>query len=332
MKRLLYGICFLLWILPCYSVVKVKITSGINNPTLQKRMEKNASLLLTALKTAYENEKVELDLSGIECIEQESFEDEMQRLWDNSYVYPDRDNISAICIKTAEGFQLRDFSVELKPHGTNAPDESSLKSGIICFTKEGLTEYFYFSDDLHANREVLKYGEIANEDIVRRLQIEEFVNRFRLAYEKKDLEYIDQTFSDDALIITGKVIKRANVQSVIRPEDVTYIKHNKTQYLEHLRIVFRKNEWIKVNFSDIVIKRHPSKDYADFYGVTLKQNWWSSTYSDEGTLFMLWDFRNDTLPVVHVRTWQPLGINPFDLGDFDLENATTDEPNQTTEE
>ena len=28
-------------------------------------------------------------------------------------------------------------------------------------------------------------------------------------------------------------------------------------------------------------------------------------YSDDGYLFMLWDFRDDSMPQIHVRTWQP---------------------------
>ena len=38
----------------------------------------------------------------------------------------------------------------------------------------------------------------------------------------------------------------------------------------------------------------------------LRQEWRSSTYSDEGYLFLLWDFPEDGGdPIIHVRTWQP---------------------------
>ena len=49
--------------------------------------------------------------------------------------------------------------------------------------------------------------------------------------------------------------------------------------------------------------KHPAKD--GFYGVTLKQGWVADRYSDEGYLFLLWDFTNPEAPQIHVRTWQP---------------------------
>ena len=60
----------------------------------------------------------------------------------------------------------------------------------------------------------------------------------------------------------------------------------------------------------------------------MKQSWKSSNYSDEGYLFLLWEFPEDgSSPIIHVRTWQPEMVNgqeqqPDDnistLGGFDL--------------
>ncbi|MCI6830321.1 MAG: hypothetical protein MR924_13905, partial [Prevotella sp.] len=64
------------------------------------------------------------------------------------------------------------------------------------------------------------------------------------------------------------------------------------------------------------------------YGVRLHQSWKSSTYSDEGYLFLLWEFPEDgSDPIIHVRTWQPEIVggtrqkpddNISTLGGFDL--------------
>ena len=45
--------------------------------------------------------------------------------------------------------------------------------------------------------------------------------------------------------------------------------------------------------------------YDKIYGVQLKQGWNSSTYSDEGYLFLMIDFTNPKEPIIHVRAWQP---------------------------
>jgi len=77
----------------------------------------------------------------------------------------------------------------------------------------------------------------------------------------------------------------------------------------------------------LVIVEHPTK--KGIYGVTVLQKWNSSRYSDEGYVFMMWDFRNPKKPQIHVRTWQPKYLDEatgkkldpndvFTLGSFDL--------------
>jgi hypothetical protein len=62
------------------------------------------------------------------------------------------------------------------------------------------------------------------------------------------------------------------------------------------------------------------------YGVTLKQDWKSSMYSDKGYVFLLIDYRNEQEPIITVRTWQPQEYNGrplaqseiFQIGDFNV--------------
>ena len=68
-------------------------------------------------------------------------------------------------------------------------------------------------------------------------------------------------------------------------------------------IFFTYNAFVKVVFDSVEIMRH-EKD-QDLYGVTLKQNWYSSTYSDTGWVFLLWDFKDEKNPMIYVRSWQP---------------------------
>ena len=116
------------------------------------------------------------------------------------------------------------------------------------------------------------------DDVVRRQLILEYVERFRNAYNLKDLNFLEEIFSDDALIITGKVVKRVKSEVKISNTDIVYKKQNKKQYLTNLAAVFKANKRINVLFDDIKVSRHPAK--ADFYGVTLKQGWQSDNYSD----------------------------------------------------
>ena len=91
-----------------------------------------------------------------------------------------------------------------------------------------------------------------------------------------------------------------------------------------MKAVFSYNNYIKVTFDEIKVMRHPVN--PDFYGVTLHQGYTSSSYHDDGYLFLLWDFTDEDMPQIHVRTWQPDKFNGekipedeiFNLNDFDI--------------
>ena len=104
--------------------------------------------------------------------------------------------------------------------------------------------------------------------------------------------------------------------------------------MNNLFKAFDANEFISVKFTKIgeggkcgAVTRSAAD--PNCYGVRLHQAWRSSRYSDDGYLFLLWDFNDETRPVIHVRTWQPEYMDEaktkrfpeediFDLNDFDL--------------
>lgn len=54
------------------------------------------------------------------------------------------------------------------------------------------------------------------------------------------------------------------------------------------------------------------------YGVTLHQKYTSTTYSDDGHLFLLWDFTDENHPKIHVRVWQEQDFKDIMMAfDFD---------------
>ena len=101
---------------------------------------------------------------------------------------------------------------------------------------------------------------------------------------------------------------------------VELIRLNKQEYIDRLTRVFKVNQFIKVGFDEIEIYQHPL--YDRIYGVTLLQHWTSSTYSDVGYLFLMVDFKDESHPMIHVRTWQPQKYTAEDevigLGDFEI--------------
>lgn len=95
-----------------------------------------------------------------------------------------------------------------------------------------------------------------------------------------------------------------------------YKEYSKKEYLGNLKKAFDRNGYVNVSFDDFEVVRHWSN--PNFYGVTLKQVWRSSTYSDTGILFLIWDFTNEDKPKIHVRVWQHMEQKRFEMGDFDI--------------
>lgn len=148
-------------------------------------------------------------------------------------------------------------------------------------------------------------GGLEETDKANRQMILDYVERLRESYSLKDINFIEQVFSDHALIITGKVIKETSSDNnqYLPQEKVIYNLRNKQQFISKLRQVFAANKKIELFFSDFKINRHPT--IPTVYGVSLRQTYTSDIYSDDGYLFLLWDFQQADAPQIHVRTWQP---------------------------
>lgn len=175
--------------------------------------------------------------------------------------------------------------------------------------------------------EVLKLlsGRLEETDSLRRHKILSYCEHLRASYTTRDIDFIRQVFSDNALIIVGHVVKTVNsTESAVGGNNkVKYSIRTKRAYLERLSKIFNSGKNIDVRFSEFKVMRHPTID--GIYGVTLRQEYSCGSYSDDGYLFLLWDFRNVSMPLIHVRTWQPsLSVSDgheevIGIADFNLE-------------
>ncbi len=148
-------------------------------------------------------------------------------------------------------------------------------------------------------------GRLEETDAARRRTILNYMEHLRTAYTTKDIDFLRQLFSERALIIVGTVIETSSREETgyLPHRQVVYNVKSKQAYLSRLAELFRKNKHIDVEFSGFQIMRHPTVE--GLYGVNVRQHYDSDIYSDDGYLFLLWDFRDPTAPQIHVRTWQP---------------------------
>lgn len=167
-----------------------------------------------------------------------------------------------------------------------------------------------------AAKNIIEHKKWKEED---KLVLIRFLESYKTAYALKQLDYIDKIFADDALIITGRVVKlKNNTDNVFA--DNTIVKYNrlsKAQFMKKLKYSFSSKEYINLKFEDSKIRKSGYK--GDVYGINIKQYYYSSNYADKGYLFLIVDLNNKNEPIIHVRTWQPkIGINEemYGLADF----------------
>lgn len=171
-------------------------------------------------------------------------------------------------------------------------------------------------------RKVLS-GNLEESDSLSRHKILTYCEHLRTSYTTRDIDFLRQVFSDDALIIVGRVVRTSKASQTKESQKVIYARRTKRQYLDRLTKTFNSGKDIDLKFSGFRIMRHPTME--GIYGVTLRQEYSCGTYSDDGWLFLLWDFRDPSMPLIHVRTWQPTNSlaggteDLIDMGDFNFE-------------
>lgn len=281
--------------------VKLEIMDGLNNGALKTRMERASSALLTEINTAYaENRALNLVNLGLA----ESAVNGLVALWENAHFYCDDSEVVQSCLQSGDGYQVRQIPLMIKPAGETLDDE--YQEAVITFDATGKITRLNFTLSTNVYQNVMKKGKSVTE-VSRRQQILSYVEQFRTAYNEEDIVFLENIFSEDALIITGTVTKVKKTDGAgITYNKVTYKKQSKQEYISRLKKSFATNSWINVKFDDVKVVKHPNPRMEGFYGVTVHQLYSNSSgYSDDGYLFLLWDFRDKDNVQIHVRTWQP---------------------------
>lgn len=311
----------LLMLMPTFmwAGVQISISDGIDNLSIKTKMETRMSALLTEINAAQASGRA-LNFANLNL--SSSVQMSLSMLWENSPFMCTDEEVVERCLTTGSGYQVRNIPLMMKPCSDRNFGESEYQEAVISFDRQGNIESFYLSISMNLYMNVIKNNKEIT-DLRRRQLILDYVEQFRTSYNTKDIHFLEQVFSDDALIITGKVISQKK-DNMKLPDKIVYKKQTKQEYLTNLRRVFANNSYIKVTFDDIKVMRHSTN--PNFYGVTLHQGYTSSNYHDDGYLFLLWDFTDENQPQIHVRTWQPDQINGgripddeiFSLNDFDI--------------
>lgn len=294
---------------------------GIDPAIPVNKMEKNLAALLTAMNKAASVGSNSIDFSGVEINQDASLS--LMMMWENVRMRTIDDDIIKTCSTLGtqpdfRGYEVRNIAVEMLPRNPAEYKEARDQEITVSFTPSGIISDIVISMGLHQYPTIMK-GAKTLEDVYQREQILHFVEQFRTAYCQKDKQFLEDIFSDDALIITGRVRQRESLEKGLSLI-VDYTTRSKREYLDRLFAKFDiPDSYINVKFDDIEIE-HTAIN-PDIYGVTLRQEWHSTGYSDVGTVFLLWDFTNKNKPRIYVRTWQPNeDTHRFRIAEFDFKN------------
>lgn len=320
MRKLLLLVALLAAIVVKAEDVSFTVSDGIGDAAVKSKIESSVSRMLTEINAAQDAGR-SLNFSAMGNIGSR-VQQSMAMLWENCPFECTDAEIIEHGITTGTGYQVRNIPLMMKPTGEREFGEDEYQEAVISFDRQGNVESFYLSISMNLYMNVIK-ANMELTDLRRRQLILDYVEQFRTAYNQKDINFLNQVYSDDALIITGKVITTKHAEG-FTSQKVQYNKQSKEQYINNLRGIFKRNSYIKVTFDEIEVMRHPVN--PNFYGVTLLQGWTSGRYHDDGYLFLLWDFTDENAPQIHVRTWQPdkIGGKPlpkdevFSLSDFDI--------------
>lgn len=298
------------------SSIIVKIKNNFNNDYLINKIELNASKLLTEVNLAYYEERIP-NLKNIELTEDARHA--ILSIWETSPFQCAKalhlDNI----IKRRDGtHEFRNIPLIMK----FADSIDKKQEGVLIFNSKGHIDNLYLTNtDVQWSYILVDRKNV--EDLRKLEFIKDFVENFRTAYNRRDIDFLNLVFSDDALIITGKVVKvytisEEKIISNIPKEKIIYNKQSKSEYISGMKRIFSSNSYLNIKFNEVEILQHPK--FPDYYGVTVKQNWNSSRYRDEGYVFLLIDLRDENSPIIHVRTWQPSIINGKSLSKDEVFN------------
>ena len=174
---------------------------------------------------------------------------------------------------------------------------------VFTFNETGKIDCIAFSLDKTAVDDILAQGYWS--DSVR-TNILQFMENYKTAYCLKRLDYIEQIFDDDAVIIVGKVAKRLKrVGSSDKYEYasnpiITKTRYTKDEYLEKLKHCFKSNECVNIHFTNNKVRMVNDK----IFEILIKQDYYSTHYGDSGYLFLMVDMHDPERPLIKVRTWQ----------------------------
>jgi len=251
-----------------------------NAPTaIRQVMQHNANAVFRQIHEAHFNNRQTITLSSSNA-NSEAIE-KTQTLWNAAKFYCiETDLMKPVSPMSNGRWQVRNIPVFFA--GGATPEEQFLEI-VLEYSSGGLISDLYIALPKHQYDNF--FVNVSNEtDLRRRHLILSFVENFRTAYYRRDIDFIRRVIGDDLSV-------GDDFQIII-----------KTYYTAFLEQSFNNNIYWNVNFSEIEVMQHAGN--PNIYGVLLKKELKSSTITDKSWLFLMMDYRDENNPIIWVQTLQ----------------------------
>ena len=266
-------------------------------------MQRNASAVFTEInRAAIENRNLVLSENNATKVAIEN----LRLMWKTSQFHCLVPTYYQTVNKTYQGYSVRNISVFFRAENTSDDKNQDI---VIYFDSNGkITDVSIAMEKIQSEKIIALAKSV--EETTHRLMLRDFLEQFRTAYCRKDINTIDKMFSEYALIITGYKVDTLNRETRIPKSSTVYTEKNKKQYMNDLRRVFASNKSLDIKFppEKICFMQHPNNEKV--YAIRCWQDWSSirlsgiDGYKDSGWLTLIIDFTNEDEPKIWVRAWQ----------------------------
>lgn len=187
----------------------------------------------------------------------------------------------------------------------NNNNRTFVENVCFVFNSDTLIDNISFGLGRKASKDILYHPSWS--EYARKILIE-FLENYKTAYALGRIDYLRQIFDDNAVIVVGKVSERpaqsADVeQKYIDNKYVQYYHRSKEEYMEQLERCYKSNEFINIRFAENEIEK--AGKGGEVYGISIKQDYYSTNYGDTGYLFVMVDLNDPKQPIIKVRVWMP---------------------------
>jgi len=203
-SKLLFG--FLLYQFIGSNILPAQMNSHIilessGSPLINRSMSNALSAVIQEVN------KIAAGSGNLESIEEyctpEGFK-ALTELVDRTSFFSTIPEYRALILETlTDKFEVRGIKVKVNMGETQGDDIQEL---VFVLNFRLFIEDIHFAMEEHHYTRLLHEGKRLN-DMPMRQQIFDFLEEFRTAHNRKDIEYLEKAYSDQALIIVGKILK-----------------------------------------------------------------------------------------------------------------------------